>query len=93
MDSFSMPENAEKFYCEYCSFECRNKKDYTRHLSTTKHHRLTNANGWLMEKTPDDNSSNNAASGIPLLPTVSNRESVKNGVKYKEQTNIIVHLY
>ena len=46
-------KNPKKYICESCSFECRNKKDYMRHLSTTKHQRLTNANGWLMEKTPD----------------------------------------
>ncbi len=50
-------KNPKKYICESCSFECRNKKDYTRHLSTTKHQRLTNANGLLMEKTPDDKSS------------------------------------
>ena len=30
-------KNPKKYICESCSFECRNKKDYTRHLSTTKH--------------------------------------------------------
>ena len=26
-----------KFYCEPCSFRCNNKKDFNRHLNTTKH--------------------------------------------------------
>ena len=77
-------KNPKKYICESCSFECRNKKDYTRHLSTTKHNRLINANGWLMEKTPDDKSSKNVNIGITSLPTVSNNESVNNGVKPKE---------
>jgi len=77
-------KNPKKYICESCSFECRNKKDYTRHLSTTKHQRLTNANGLLMEKTPDDKSSQLSYVVSPVLPKVSNSETVKNGVKYKE---------
>ena len=46
------------FICNVCSFTCRNKKDFNRHLSTTKHKRLILANGWLMEKTPHDISYN-----------------------------------
>ena len=26
-----------KFFCEPCSFRCNNKKDFNRHLNTTKH--------------------------------------------------------
>ena len=64
----------KKFICEACSFECSNKKDFNRHLSTTKHKRLTMANGWLIEKTPDDNTSLNMYTKLPLLPKVSNKE-------------------
>ena len=29
------------FSCEICDFICSNKQDYTRHLSTRKHNRMT----------------------------------------------------
>jgi hypothetical protein len=32
------PQKTPKnFYCETCNFKCSNKKDYSRHLSTSKH--------------------------------------------------------
>ena len=37
MDSFSMPENAEKFYCEKCDFKCRKKSNWNTHIKTRKH--------------------------------------------------------
>lgn len=36
------PKNSKKFICDKCNFECSNKQDYSRHLSTAKHKRLTN---------------------------------------------------
>ena len=30
-------KNPKKFYCEKCDFSSNNKKDFNRHLSTTKH--------------------------------------------------------
>ena len=33
-----------KFYCKKCDFGCNNRKDYTRHLSTTKHKNGNNDN-------------------------------------------------
>ena len=38
------PKNAQIFLCEICDFECCNKKDFNRHLSTRKHEILTNPN-------------------------------------------------
>ena len=38
------PKNPEFFSCEFCDFECSNKKDFNRHLSTRKHEILTNPN-------------------------------------------------
>jgi hypothetical protein len=38
------PENAKKFVCEKCTFECSKLCDYKRHLETAKHKRLINAN-------------------------------------------------
>jgi len=40
-----------KFYCEPCSFRCNNKKDFNRHLNTTKHKKgITWINGIKSEK-------------------------------------------
>ena len=33
-----------KFHCEKCDYVCRYYSDYTKHLSTDKHKRLTMAN-------------------------------------------------
>ena len=45
-----MPKNAEKFYCENCDFGCSKESNYTQHLNTLKHKRLTNANKRLIKK-------------------------------------------
>ena len=42
------PKKPLFFLCEICDFECCNKKDYNRHLLTSKHEILTNPN----KKTP-----------------------------------------
>jgi hypothetical protein len=62
----------QKYICDICVFECRNKKDYTRHLSTAKHKRLIMANERLMKKTPHANSSHIHTTDISSLPKVSN---------------------
>ena len=36
--------NDHILYCEFCDFKCRYKSDYTRHIHTPKHIRLTNDN-------------------------------------------------
>ena len=36
------PKNAEKYYCKNCDFRCSKKSDWTRHLTTAKHKKLTN---------------------------------------------------
>ena len=43
------PKNSKKFNCETCNFICSNKQDYTRHLSTAKHKRITNDNGKIQK--------------------------------------------
>jgi hypothetical protein len=70
----------QKYVCEKCYFECSNKKDYTRHLATTKHKRLTNTNKRLIEKTPHDNTviSNNEGYNTLPLGSSNNTISVKN---------------
>lgn len=35
-------KNAEKFYCDNCDFKCSKKSDWTRHMTTAKHKKLTN---------------------------------------------------
>lgn len=37
-------KNIEKFYCELCDFKSSKKGDYSRHLTTRKHIKLTDAN-------------------------------------------------
>jgi len=36
------PTTQHKFTCTHCYFNCSNKKDYNRHLSTAKHKLMTN---------------------------------------------------
>ena len=48
-------KNPKKFHCKKCDFSCRNRKDFTRHLATTKHKMVTNGN-------IDDNTKNPRAS-------------------------------
>jgi hypothetical protein len=43
---------SKKYQCEKCNFKCSNKQDYTRHILTPKHNRLTNPNETL-QKTPN----------------------------------------
>ena len=38
------PKNPFGFFCETCDFKTRNKKDYSRHIITDKHKKLTNPN-------------------------------------------------
>ncbi len=47
------PENAKKFACEKCAFECSKLCDYNRHLDTAKHKRLINANDISAMHQPD----------------------------------------
>jgi hypothetical protein len=42
--SIKIQENAKKFTCEKCEFDCRKLCDYKRHLETAKHNFLTNSN-------------------------------------------------
>ena len=37
-------ENIKKYICEICNFTCSKQSDYSRHLSTAKHLRLSTAN-------------------------------------------------
>ena len=48
-----MPKNAEnapKYYCEKCDFECSKLSNYNQHLTTRKHKILTNPNEILTQK-------------------------------------------
>ncbi len=37
MDNQKVPKSPKSFYCEKCDYECYNKKDFSKHLSTRKH--------------------------------------------------------
>ena len=50
-DSFT-PKIPIEFVCNVCSFNCRNKKDYNRHLMTAKHRMRINRTGDLPPNTP-----------------------------------------
>jgi len=47
MDNDFVPKNAEKYYCKNCNFECSKKSNYTIHLSTAKHKRITMDNDFV----------------------------------------------
>jgi hypothetical protein len=42
--SIKIPENAKKFTCEKCEFDCKKLCDYKRHLETAKHNFLNSNN-------------------------------------------------
>ena len=46
------PKKPLEYSCEDCDFKCSNKKDYSRHLLTSKHQILTNTYTKMPEKTP-----------------------------------------
>ena len=45
-------KNSKKLICETCDFNCCNKQDYNRHLSTRKHEMLTRVDIIVDNKTP-----------------------------------------
>ena len=46
------PKNPS-FFCKICQFVSSNKKDYRRHLLTSKHLNVTNVTKHVTEKTPN----------------------------------------
>ena len=44
-----------KFFCENCQYKSNNKKDYEKHLLTSKHNRLTNINDFSSDISMIDN--------------------------------------
>ena len=46
------PKNPKQFFCKKCHYYTSNKKDYTKHIMTSKHTRLTNTNE-LANKNPE----------------------------------------
>ena len=40
------PKNPKKYECTICDYQCSNKKDFTRHLTTSKHAKRENGNEW-----------------------------------------------
>ena len=47
------PKTPIEFVCDMCNFNCRNKKDYKRHLLTAKHRSRINRMDDLLENTPN----------------------------------------
>jgi uncharacterized C2H2 Zn-finger protein len=52
MTNEKLQKTSKRFSCDTCNFICRNKQDYTRHLSTAKHKLRSNTNEKL-QKTPN----------------------------------------
>lgn len=52
MDNQKNTEKTPNFLCKFCDFKCFRKTEYTRHLETIKHKRVTESN----KKTPNDES-------------------------------------
>jgi hypothetical protein len=44
------PKIAKKFVCECCSYSCSKECDYKKHISTAKHTKVINSNGFVIEK-------------------------------------------
>lgn len=44
MNNEKIPKNPKKFWCESCDYNTFSKKDFTKHVSTDKHSRITNDN-------------------------------------------------
>ena len=42
MDNKKIPKSEKLFYCETCSYDTYSKKDFSKHIQTSKHLRLTN---------------------------------------------------
>ncbi len=56
METF-FPQNFPKFFCECCDIKTNNKKDFSKHLLTAKHQKLTKVNIFSPiseKKSPDD---------------------------------------
>ena len=52
MDNQKNTEKTPSFLCKFCDFKCCRQAEYTRHLKTNKHKRVTGSN----KKTPNDES-------------------------------------
>ena len=84
----------KKFYCEFCDFNSKNKKDFTRHLSTDKHKKLVDgiSNGFVFEKrgkkTQQDESSENEKISNQKTPYDFTCEC---GKMYKYQSGLYRH--
>ena len=44
METFLMPKNAKKYYCEKCDFTCSKESNWKKHLTTAKHMKEINGN-------------------------------------------------
>ncbi len=84
------PKNEKKkFACEPCSFVCSNKKDFSRHLCTTKHKRLISTNKGLIKKTPLVSESEYFTPKLDPLAYDSNSKMGKKTPYDNESENVI----
>ena len=52
-DNIKPPGPPFNFVCKQCHFTTRNKKDYSKHLLTSKHKRITDLKNCPLENTPN----------------------------------------
>ncbi len=71
MDTNGLQKNGYKFYCENCLHGSNNKKDFVRHLSTTKHLKSYKKSALDASKIPLSNTQINNSIRNPLRPKVS----------------------
>ena len=71
MDTHGLQKKGYKFYCENCLHGSNNKKDFVRHLSTTKHLKSYKKSALDASKIPLSNTQINNSIRNPLRPKVS----------------------
>ena len=49
MASIKSQKNPDKYFCESCNYETCSKKDFNKHILTSKHQRLVNASKLLVD--------------------------------------------
>jgi hypothetical protein len=95
MDTNGLHKNSLKFYCEKCLHGSNNKRDFVRHLSSTKHLKSYKMDTMECEKIPAGDSITNDDSYDILLPKFSkgiNRKKIPAGCSVTNTDTIIPSL-
>ena len=84
MDTNGLHKFDLKFYCERCLHGSNNKRDFVRHLSSTKHLKSYKMDALECTKIPAGSSVTNGDPNIPSLLYVSKPENFKKSKKSPE---------